>query len=181
MRAINIHPSRMISEIGVVIGNTIGECISVEADEKGCCMGTYMRIRVQIGIAKPLRRIVKLTLDPKNPSVVILLLYERLPEFCYGCGLFGHQYKECSQYDDISGSQEVKLPYGSWLRAEDEKVKLPSVEIILNRNPQYKIFSEKSMEDNSLMLMDSIGQKRGFPNDKTIEVCAEIDMKEGQY
>lgn len=44
------------------------------------------------------------------------------------------------QYDDNLGSQELKLPYGSWLRAEDEKVKLPPVEIILNRNSHNKIF-----------------------------------------
>lgn len=91
-----IPPSGMIFDIGVlVIGNTIGECVSVKLMKRDVVWDS-VRIRVEIDISKPLRRIVKLTLDTKNPSVGILLRYECLPEFYYGCGLLGHQFKECS-------------------------------------------------------------------------------------
>lgn len=42
VRAINILPYGMISDIGELIGNTIEDCIYVKVDEKGCCMGIYM-------------------------------------------------------------------------------------------------------------------------------------------
>lgn len=98
----------MISEIGYLIGNTIGKCISVEADEKGCCVGIYMRIRIKYEIKKPLRRVLKLTLDPSNPPEEILIRYERLPEYCYMCGIIGHQIKECTIYEEEFDSKEQK-------------------------------------------------------------------------
>lgn len=127
-----------------------------------------------------MRRIVKLTLDPQNPYVGILLRYERLPELCYGCGLFGHQLKECSQYCENIGNLELKLPYGSSLRAGDEKVKLPPVEVIIHRIHHNQHIQDKPYEENSIMLLDSIGQKRGFPQENE-EVFPEIAMEASQY
>lgn len=41
------------------------------------------------------------------------MTYEKLPDFCYGCGLLGHTIKECEQY---RGLNDEALPYGPWLR-----------------------------------------------------------------
>lgn len=78
----------MIKEVGEIVGNYLGECIYVDAEEDGRCLGTCIRIRVKVDIAKPLRRVVKLTLDPQSPPVGVLIRYEKLPEYCYNCGRF---------------------------------------------------------------------------------------------
>lgn len=41
------------------------------------------------------------------------MTYEKLPDFCYGCGCLGHIIKEC---EDHNGATDEELPYGAWLR-----------------------------------------------------------------
>lgn len=38
VRAFNVPPSSMIKEVGNLIGDSIGECIMVEAEEDGRCL-----------------------------------------------------------------------------------------------------------------------------------------------
>ncbi|XP_043699848.1 uncharacterized protein LOC122650502 [Telopea speciosissima] len=54
----------------------------------------YVRARVHISIVKPLRQSITVKRRSKNSSTV-LLRYERLPSFCYFCGLFDHEVKRC--------------------------------------------------------------------------------------
>ena len=45
--------------------------------------------------------------------------YERLPNFCYQCGLLNHDMKDCSEVQRRDDQTEVKeLQYGAWLRGE---------------------------------------------------------------
>lgn len=125
VRAFNVPPSGMIQKVGNLIGNSIGECISVDAEEDGRCLGLYIRIRVKFDISKPLKRVVKLTLDPGNPPVGIVLRYKKVPDYCYICGKFGHQFKQCSLFDREMELNVRNHPYGLWLRAEEEKVFCP--------------------------------------------------------
>ncbi|KAL5789586.1 hypothetical protein ACOSQ2_004474 [Xanthoceras sorbifolium] len=47
-----------------------------------------------------------------------MLRYERLPEFCFQCGILGHATRECLELDHtvLGGSQQ--FDYGTWLRAQ---------------------------------------------------------------
>ena len=53
----------------------------------------------------------------------MVVLYERLLDFCFCYGILGHQYRECLKY---RGQLKDKLPYGSWLKAKTvaERAKL---------------------------------------------------------
>lgn len=121
----------MIPEVGFLIGNSIGECISVETEDNEVCLGTYIRTRLKFEISQPLKMVVNLTLDPVNPSVGILLRYEKLPDYCYVCGIIGHQLKKCHIKDYVLASQSGKYLFGAWLRDEEEGIMLPPVDLIL--------------------------------------------------
>ena len=84
-------------------------------------------MRVIIDVTKPLRKHVKLQSPNKENEVIILLVrYERLPNFCYNCGKIGHVYPECLEDKDASSLKrlfkfefvESFKPSGDWASSE---------------------------------------------------------------
>lgn len=59
-------------------------------------------------------------LGPLQQEIQVHLKYERLPNFCYHCGLLGHLVKDCREcfnVDNLTGEvNEEMLHYGDWLR-----------------------------------------------------------------
>ncbi|KAM0835334.1 hypothetical protein ACQ4PT_062994 [Festuca glaucescens] len=108
---------------GLKIAKLLDKNCKLDVDENGDADGCYLRVRADIPIDKPLRRWVTTT---KNKSECRFnLQYEKLPFYCFSCGLIGHGELECSDpaYRDDRG----KLPFDRELRApEDRRRKLQS-------------------------------------------------------
>ncbi|KAK6153100.1 hypothetical protein DH2020_012739 [Rehmannia glutinosa] len=96
-------------------GNLIGTFMNVDSDSEGSSIGRYLRIRVILDITKPLRRVIKTTLH--DQEYLLPLKYERLPNFCYYCGIIGHGDREC-EARILNLPEHASEPlYGAWLRA----------------------------------------------------------------
>ena len=82
--------------------------------------GRMMRVRVQVDISKPLCRGRKLGLA-NGEEKWVSFRYERLPNFCYWCGLLTHGEKDCEVWleNQETLSREAR-GYGPWLRADIE-------------------------------------------------------------
>ncbi|XP_073041756.1 uncharacterized protein [Primulina eburnea] len=95
------------------LGERIGRVLEVDGEEDGNCTGKFVRVRVLLDITKPLLQGLRVKPEEAEEEICILLLYERLPNFCYLCGRLGHVLKECVDHRD-----EDPVPsYGNWLRA----------------------------------------------------------------
>jgi hypothetical protein len=103
----------MNAATGKAIGDKLGKMLEVDAEEDGSAVGSYLRVKVQVDIQKPLQRGVTLEHDDKGNRGWCPIRYEFLPNFCYECGMLGHVDKEC---DKNIGKQDVKQ-FGDWLRA----------------------------------------------------------------
>ena len=52
----------------------------------------------------------------------VLFKYERLPNFCYQCGLLDHDLNECPKSkEDARNVVMAELQYGAWMRGEPMK------------------------------------------------------------
>ena len=90
------------------LGGKIGEVEEVEANENGDCIGELARIRITINITQPLKKVLFLKQEGET-DIPMPVVYERLPDFCFCCGIIGHQYKECSKYQ---GQPKKVFPLG---------------------------------------------------------------------
>lgn len=75
-------------------------------------------IRVGINVTRP-RSIGRKVLLGKDCEVWVTFKYEKMPSFCYWCGLVSHDAKECSFWLSSKGSLSLDQQwYSAWLRAD---------------------------------------------------------------
>ena len=103
----------MDKDIMKEIGQKIGKVEEVKTDETWECLGSFSRVRISIDITQPLKKRLLLKLEDER-RISLRVAYKKLPEFCFCCGLIGHQYKECLDY---GGQPKEELAYGAWMKA----------------------------------------------------------------
>jgi hypothetical protein len=82
-------------EVGKKLGETMGTVEEVDADLDGIGWGEYLRVRIQMDITKPLPRGRKIKLEGK--VIWVTFKYEKLPKFCFHCGLIVHGREGCQK------------------------------------------------------------------------------------
>lgn len=122
---VQIHdmPRGFISEsILKNIGGTLGKYIKSEPGTFEGGWKPYIRIRVAINSAKPIKRRMKIKREGSNGSW-INFKYEKLGTFCFVCGIIGHSEKDCAIVY-ANPDRQIDKPYGTWLRAQTRGAKL---------------------------------------------------------
>lgn len=94
----------------------MGEVLEFEEDAWG--LDRYRRVKIMLDVSRPLRRL-KVSKDRRGREVVVEFSYERLPFFCFACGVMGHSERDC---DVVSEDEKKKgLGWGMFLRASPRK------------------------------------------------------------
>lgn len=79
----------------------------------------YLRVRVLINIDRPLKRRMKI-FTSKDKWFWVNFKYERLPTFCFICGVIGHSDRFCHKLFDES-AENIAKPYGMFMKAPDRR------------------------------------------------------------
>ena len=175
-------PFDMVSpKVAEEIGNRLGIVEEVEKRSKQDIPGFFMRVKVAIPLAKPIRRGAFLA-DSGGQRSWVTFKYERLTLFCYHCGLLGHDLKHCAKYFAVTkgkGNGEVEHQYGEWLKASGSRVRSP------NRRGQAREMEDHGdVERETVREMMNRGGGRGMPDrrdgdDKGINDENDKEINEG--
>ncbi|KAL5804737.1 hypothetical protein ACOSQ3_031537 [Xanthoceras sorbifolium] len=150
----NIPLACMNCKVARLIAEEVGTIVDFPIDSKDL-WGKFLRIKVRIDITKPLKRGIRLRLANFDTMITTLIKYERLPDFCYGCGFIGHSFRECYNSEVRKNIMDgVEPKFGGVLIAEDGI----STQIIQPVNPPSReVFTVVSTEDGhseALVRMD---------------------------
>ena len=105
-------------ETGRAIGASLGKVLDVDVADTRVQWGRCLRVRVEIDVTRKLIRGQKINIE-KEEARWVQYKYERLPNFCYRCGLLEHDQRECSESVGIDkGDEKGDLQYGAWLRGD---------------------------------------------------------------
>ncbi|KAK6147850.1 hypothetical protein DH2020_018762 [Rehmannia glutinosa] len=94
------------------IGAKMGEVLDLDEGDGGNFWGKYARVRVRIELENPLKKCLTVKVEEEAEDVIILLVYERLPDFCYACGRIGHIIKDCNYKE----ANKENPSFGPWLK-----------------------------------------------------------------
>ena len=108
--------SMMDPETAIEIGETLGK-VSVAENTKEMVGGTFLRVRVEVDVSNSLCRGRKVAINEES-EIWVSFKYEKLPNFCYWCGMVSHADKECDVWLSSKGKlRQDQQGYGNWLRA----------------------------------------------------------------
>lgn len=106
---------RVVRDIGSYIGTYVSSC---QTNYTGTWRD-YLRVRVILNIDKPLKRRMKICRS-KEDWFWVNFKYERLPTFCFICGILGHSEKYCERLFD-EPLETIAKPYGLFMKALDRR------------------------------------------------------------
>ena len=90
----------MSEEVGRDLGNRLGKYIETNKRSWLSEQAKFMRVQVDLPITRPLQRggnIVNLD----GEKFWVSFKYERLPTFCFRCGILGHDERQCPGNSNI--------------------------------------------------------------------------------
>jgi hypothetical protein len=124
-RILNLGFELMNAERGTSLAACLGKVDRLDVDENGKAWGSYLRARVTINATEPIMRCISVFSKKKNTMMHFDVMYERLPLYCFSCGLLGHSSIACPNPADRDA--EGNLPYhGDRLCVPEKKKKKSS-------------------------------------------------------
>ncbi|KAH7833675.1 hypothetical protein Vadar_008660 [Vaccinium darrowii] len=104
-------------EVGLKLGSKLGFVDDVSLPATGSKKGKFVRVRAHVDINLPLKRGCMVKMEASRPFWVEFR-YERLPNFCFYCGLVGHDLQSCTtRFSDMDDNSLRNAQYGEWIRA----------------------------------------------------------------
>lgn len=159
-------------DIGVKIGSSFNKVKEIIIPPTGSKEGKHMKMLVEMDISQPILRGTSARFNEK--SRWIHFRYDRIPDFCYNCGIIGHGDKVCFNRNSKETTDQGQQ-YGEWLRVKSSKSGLfsgkPSV--------YHDYFNELKRTQKNLRERCEIGGSLDKVEAKSCEIqMFEIDLLE---
>ncbi|KAK5843370.1 hypothetical protein PVK06_005825 [Gossypium arboreum] len=100
MRIYDIPLEYMNRQIVMDVGKAIDELVAIDWKDRNRGWTEFMGLKVKINILNPLRSVVRLV-GRNGVEMICIIKYERLPAFCYYCGIIGHTIQKCKKNEEF--------------------------------------------------------------------------------
>lgn len=118
-RVLQLSLANRSASIARLLGDKLGDFVEVPKDSENH-YANYLRIKVLVDVKKPLLRGLYFQ-GVDGVKQWLQVVYERLPVFCFLCGVLGHGETNCpTRYEENFVEPEGEFPFGSWMRANGE-------------------------------------------------------------
>ncbi|KAL8468264.1 hypothetical protein ACS0TY_031488 [Phlomoides rotata] len=122
VRLYNLPMAARSEKYLISIASRCGEVVEIDKTST-TGFGRSIRVKVNLDITKPLKMGIKI-LNMDGRHVWIPFKFERLPSFCFLCGLIGHMKRECDferEKQELLNIPDEKLPYRDWMKTSPLK------------------------------------------------------------
>uniref|UniRef100_A0A803MQQ5 DUF4283 domain-containing protein n=1 Tax=Chenopodium quinoa TaxID=63459 RepID=A0A803MQQ5_CHEQI len=161
----NKRNAKVMKEIGDYIGGFV-----VFDDSGPLGWGEFMRIKVNIDLAKPLHRGLFLATGSSS-SKWVPIKYKRLAEFCFFSGRLDHTESNCTFKDEAKDpSKDIVFHYGPWLRASPRK---------WSRQALAEVEKEKKLKED--LLSHRRGRATSYNDPDAIKMGPPRDARKSQF
>uniref|UniRef100_A0A803LLX8 Zinc knuckle CX2CX4HX4C domain-containing protein n=1 Tax=Chenopodium quinoa TaxID=63459 RepID=A0A803LLX8_CHEQI len=131
----------------------MGDVIEIEEDVLG--IGRYRRVKLMLDTSKPLRwfQMIK---DHKGRELRVDFAYERLPFFCFACGIMGHSEKdfhnvaEEDRQDQLGWSTDLKATPRKERVDREKEGNLGSLDLVQTISAKVNVIAEPTTKDMAL-------------------------------
>jgi hypothetical protein len=114
IRMTNLPLACMGRDVGFKLGSSAGTVEEVDTDADGIGWGEFLRVKILVDLYKPLSRGRMMKFEGK--SYLIGFKYEKLPKFCFNCGVICHGPEGYLKWTSKRNEEEF-TQFGPWLRA----------------------------------------------------------------
>ncbi|CAI9095727.1 OLC1v1031723C1 [Oldenlandia corymbosa var. corymbosa] len=169
---------------------SFNQCTDVQLKENAETGERFIRLRAMVDMKKPIRRLVRL-IGPEKREAIGLLKYEKLPIFCFQCGVIGHSASSCKHVKEKMEEVKEKLMTE---RIQGELVWMQDLERNVETEESKGSFSEFSVEKETEETFDQVwnvssnqeepGAQEKAASEKTElleESIKEIKVSEGSF
>ncbi|MBA0707726.1 hypothetical protein Golax_019747 [Gossypium laxum] len=179
----NIPMEQMDRQVAIDVGKAIGEVVAIDWRDRDQGWTDDIRIRVRIDVLKPLRRVFHLV-GSKGSKTICTIKYERLPAFCYICGLIGHTTQKCNREEEHLVTGNISFQYGSWPRVQlggttqtrgNWRNGIEILEKKINLSEETKDAKERSGEENDITLLKE--KEKAKAGEEESESCSPMEKR----
>ncbi|KAM6578787.1 hypothetical protein CsatB_030624 [Cannabis sativa] len=115
----NLQSGNMTLSVVTTLGNYIGSFVESDPNNFVGVWRDYLRVRVRLDVRKPIKRRMKI-INEDSSWYWVNFKYERMPTFCFICGIIGHSEKFCRRLF-LKPLHLQEKPYSLELKASTQR------------------------------------------------------------
>jgi hypothetical protein len=120
VRFYDVPWNKQTDAYGWLLGGKLGKVVEVDVDEEGLKLSDYLRVRIDWPLNQRLLARFRTSVKGQPSPRVYPMMNERVPFFCFHCGLIGHDKEQCEAIGEGKPSLNYDATLHCWPKRKFE-------------------------------------------------------------